>query len=176
VEDFWLWFLLGVGPLVKAEGPRPTTSGPTEPSAAPPNVEAAVERLRRLVALSGSDNVHEARSAADQVARMLREKGLVETLAEHMRAAGRVARAGSIDAVVVPLLAAAPAERTRTAIIAAAALGKPFLPAAPSTGRFLRLRSPIEVTVTQKKHVDGRIVLTAIVVGGIAFALGWSLK
>ena len=62
-----------------------------------------IERLRRLVALSGSDNPHEARAAADQLARMLREKGLIEDLAEYIQHASK-AGADPQDSAVAKVL------------------------------------------------------------------------
>lgn len=108
------WRLLCAIP--KPEGGR---EGSRSSDASPTERLAAVERLRRLVALSGSDNIHEARVAADQVARMLREKGLVEEVAAYL---GRTVEGDSGDpiaSVVRPLLDAAPEDRTALAVLAA---------------------------------------------------------
>lgn len=58
---------------------------PEEPSLDDPSLTTIVERLRRLVALSASDNPNEARTAAEQIAKILRERKIVDALARHLR-------------------------------------------------------------------------------------------
>lgn len=85
---------------------------------------AIIERLRRLVALSGSSNANEATAAAQQVARMLREHGLVEDLVKFLSRGDAEATA---DAPTMTLLltaaGATPAEIEAATAEAAASSG-----------------------------------------------------
>lgn len=78
------WTVQPFGPLNGHTSMAPTGLASEQPSLDDPSLEAVIERLRRLVALSASDNPNEAKIAAKQIAKILRERKIVDALARHL--------------------------------------------------------------------------------------------